>query len=120
MIKIIEKKDISFYNSNSLNNYMKVRKENHIKEYDYNSEKEMYLSFKIGRICRQKRKIEELKKSYKKFMNLFNIRQLELLKCESDRDFVIISEHLESLNVKRKVLENNIKNEEKVYYDLTH
>ena len=120
MIKIIEKKDNSYYNSNSLNNYMKVKRENYIKEYDYNSEKEMYLSFKIGRINRQKKKIEELKKLYKDFMRLFNSRQLDLLNYKSEYEYRNISEHLEYLKLKRKSFENEIRIAEKELYDLTH
>lgn len=120
MIRIIEKKDNSYYNSNSLNNYMKVKRENYIKEYDYNSEKEMYLSFKIGRINRQKKKIEELKKLYKDFMRLFNSRQLDLLNYKSEYEYRNISEHLEYLKLKRKSFENEIRIAERELYDLTH
>lgn len=120
MIRIIEKRDNSYYNSNSLNNYMKVKRENYIKEYNYNSEKEMYLSFKIGRINRQKKKIEELKKLYKDFMILFNSRQLDLLNYKSEYEYRNISEHLEYLKLKRKSFENEIRIAEKELYDLTH
>ena len=120
MIKIIEKRDISYYNSNSLNNYMKVKRENHIKEYDYNSEKEMYISFKIGRIHRQKKKIEELKKLYKDFMRLFNSRQLDLLNYKSEYEYKTISEHIEYLKLKRKSIEHEIEVAEKDLYILTH